>query len=379
MAFHWNDKRQRYIVTVRQGRDPGTGKPKRYFKSARTKEEAEMLDHEARGHKLKNVTIPSAKTRLRDYINESFIPGYCHLKVRPRTYQGYEVIINRHIIPAMGHFRLTDITTEQIDRFYAALLQAGLSRTTVHHIHAVLRLIFEQARKQKYVITNPAADASAPAIDRVEIQSFDFGQVTRFLEAARGSRYFTLYRVALNTGMRRSELCGLRWCDVNFEMGVIAVRRVAYRIRGKGLVVAEPKTRKSNRLIPMTDELAEILNTHKKWVNWKMLEGLHRPVSEEDHVFLNSNLGPQDPDRVSRDFHMIVKKHNLGDITLHGLRHTFATLSRQSGVDIKDISDILGHSTTATTSDIYQHSKVWLQKESLQDFSRKLNQGGSER
>jgi len=377
MAYKWNKKRQRYIVTLRQGRDPVTGKSKRFYKSVRTKEEAEALDHEVRGHKLQNIIIPSSKTTLKNYIEDSFLPGYCQIKVRERTRQGYESIINSHILPALGYMRLVDITTERIDRFYAGLLQAGLSKTTVHHIHAVLRLILDQARKNKYLIINPAIDASAPGIERAEIQSFDFDQAARFMEVAQDSFYFNLYRVAINTGMRRSELCGLKWSDIDFNLSRIAVRRVVYRIRGQGLVVAEPKTKKSNRLIPMTDELAGIFQEHKGWMNWRMMEGLHRPIQDDDFVFLNVALGPQDPDRVGRDFHRIVTENDLGSITLHGLRHTFATLARETGMDIKDISDILGHSTTATTTDIYQHSKVWLQKEALQDFSLKLNKGGN--
>lgn len=371
MAYNWDKKRKRYIVTMRQGR----GKP-RFWKSVRTLEEAEALDNELRGYKLKSQQVPPSKTRLTEYIENNFLPGYCQVKVRDRTRQGYESIINTHILPALGYMRLTDITTNIIDRFYAALLQTGLSKTTVHHVHTLLRLILDQARKHKYIIVNPAVDATAPGLQRAEIQCFDFDEVERFKEAAKGSRFYVLYQTALNTGMRRSELCGLRFCDISFDLGMIAVRRVVYRIKGKkGLKVDDPKTTKSRRFIPMTDELADILTTHKTLLNMQFKEDLHRPLNEDDYVFVNVNLGPQDPDKVSKDFHEIVEKNNFGSITFHGLRHTFATLARDEGVDIKDISDILGHSTVATTSDIYQKTKVWLQRKSLENFSRKLNQG----
>lgn len=370
--------RKRWIVAVDLGRDPATGKRRRRWRTALDRESAKRIERELLQNRDAGAVIPSSRMTLAQFIDDIFLPGYCAVKVRARTLQGYESIIRAHIRPALGHIRLVDLTTDKSDKFYAGMLANGLSKRSVLHVHRLLHSILEQARRYKYIIANPVKDATLPTPDKAEIVAFEYDEVERFLQAAKNSRYYTLYLAALHTGMRRSELCGLKWSDVDLVTGVIAVRRVLYRIRGKGLVEAEPKTAKSNRLVPITAPLMKILSDHRAWLNFRMLNGLKRSVSDHDYVFPNSNLGPQDPDRVTRDFHRIVVENGLGRTTFHGLRHTFATLAKESGMATKDISDVLGHSTIATTADIYQHSKVWLQKEAMEKFSLKLNEGGKE-
>jgi len=186
--------------------------------------------------------------------------------------------------------------------------------------------------------------------------------VAEFLAAAKDSKHFAAFFLALNTGMRRGELLGLRWKDIDFEAGQLTVNQGLVRVSGQGLVFQEPKTKLSNRVINLAPAAVQVLKEHKKkQAEYRLMAGgIYR--KDLDLVFANEIGEPLDPRAFTRVFERLVKKAGL-DVTFHGLRHTFATIALEQGVDVKTIQETLGHHSAAFTMDVYSSVTAKMKKE----------------
>lgn len=349
----------RWQGSVLVGYNLETGKPKRKYFYGRTRKEVQQ--------KINEVTVKLQAGTYKEPTNitvaewfTTWLNDYMKNSLRPTTWESYRYQVNGHIIPVLGHLRLAQLQTAHIQRLYNDKLaggrldgkEGGLSPKSVRYIHTVVHSSLEQARKEGMITINPSAAVRLPKLQRKEIKYLNTEEATTFLSVARDSKHFAAFFLALNTGMRRGEVLGLRWQDVDFTTKQLAVNQGLVRISGKGLVLQEPKTKLSNRVISLPPTVVNVLKEHKKQQNEQRLlaGGAYNP--ELDLVFANELGEPVCPRAFTRVFERLVKKAGL-DVTFHGLRHTFATIALEQGVNVKTVQETLGHHSSAFTMDVY--------------------------
>ena len=287
-----------------------------------------------------------------------------------QTYKGY---IENHIKPNIGDIPLEKLTTLDLQRLYKTLLAngrvdrleskgqpKGLSPKTVRNIHQILSSALKLAQEQRIILTNPAEGCALPKVEHREMKTLPVEQLQSFLREAKDSGVFELYYLELATGLRRGELLGLKWEDIDLEHGDLRVRRQIARINGK-VVEAPLKTKNAYRTLPLAEDTISILNEQKK------------KVGSSPWVFPSATGGPISPDSVLHMLHRVLKRAGLPQVRFHDLRHTFATLALQNGVDIKTVSGMLGHFSAGFTLDTYAHVTTSAQKAAANTMGKLLS------
>jgi integrase len=283
--------------------------------------------------------------------------------VRERTWVRYEQYVRLHAVPDLGKIPLTRLTPQHLQRLYSDRLKAGLSATSVHHIHAMLHSALKQATRWNLLPRNVADLVDPPRITRHEMSTLSPEQALLFLEAANGDRLEALYVVALTTGVREGELLGLRWRDVDFAGVAIEIRGSLQRVPS-GLVLAEPKTKKSRRQIGLTDTALTALRQHRARQAEERLRLGAAWSNELDLVFVDELGKPIEATKFLRNsFKPLLKAAGLPDIRFHDLRHSAATLLMGRGIHAKIVSEMLGHSQVGITLDLYSHVTPTMQRE----------------
>jgi integrase len=306
---------------------------------------------------------------------EAFLGGWLSAmrpSVRSTTWQRYEGLLRHHAIPEIGKVRLSKLTPLHVQRLYASRLEAGLSPTTVRHLHTVLHRALGHAVKWGLLPRNPIDLVDAPKMAQTEMVALTREQTRRLLEAARGERLESLYVLALTTGMRQGELFALRWRHVDLDRGVLQVRGTMQQVKG-GPQLAEPKTRGSRRQIQLTSAAVQALREHRVRQNAERLK-LGAAWEDQDLVFPNYVGRPLTPGNlVQRSFYPLLAKAGIPRVRFHDLRHTAATLLLEQGVHPKVVSEMLGHSTIAITLDLYSHVTPTMQKQAAEAMDRLLS------
>ncbi len=360
----------RWQGSIQIGYDPETGRPKRKYFYGRTRKDVHqklmgIMPQVAAGtyREPANLTVAEwLTTWLNDYMKPS---------IRPTTWESYRYQVDGHIIPALGHLRLPQLQTAHIQRLYNDKLQGGrldgkpggLSPKSIKYIHTVIHSALEQARREAMITLNPADAIKLPKQEKPEIKYLSAAEAAIFLASAKDSKHFPIFFLALNTGMRRGELLGLRWQDLDLEAGQLTVKQGLVRVSGQGLVLQEPKTKLSNRVINLAPAVMQILKDHrKKQAECRLMAGGAYDKKGLDLVFANELGEPICPRAFTRVFERLVKKAGL-DVTFHGLRHTFATIALEQGVDVKTIQETLGHHSAAFTMDVYSSVTAKMRRE----------------
>ena len=357
----------RYVV----GRDPDTGKM--ITKNVLGKTQAEVKE------KLKKAIENSkqldytkeGKYTVGQWLDEWF-EAYAKVKVRPSSHQTYKGYIENHIKPNIGDIPIEKLTSLQLQKFYKKLLTEGrvpriesekqpkgLSAKTVRNINQVISSAMDMAVKHKLILSNPTDGCELPKVEHREMHTIHAEQLGAFLREARESGVYELYYLDLATGLRRGELLGLKWEDIDLTHGVIHVKRQVARVNG---VVKEVplKTKNSYRNISISKDAVDMLKEMEK-----------RKTCE--YVFPSPNGGPISPDSVLNMLHRVLDRAGLPSIRFHDLRHTFATLALQNGVDIKTVSGMLGHFSAGFTLDTYAHVTTAARKEAANTMGSVLN------
>jgi integrase len=282
--------------------------------------------------------------------------------LRPNTYRRYEQFARLHISPALGRISLAKLTPDQLQGLYASKLEAGLSPTTVRHIHAAAHKALKQATRWGLVVRNVASVVEAPRMAHHEMTTLSPDEAQRVIEAACGERLGAVYTLALTTGMRRGELLGLRWRDVDLERGAVQVR-ASLQWTKEGPVFGEPKTERSRRQITLAKIAIDTLRAHRIA---QAEERLRRGGAWEDNdlVFANEVGRPVHPNNmVRRSFEPLLRRAGVPRVRFHDLRHSAATLLLAQGVHPKIVSEMLGHSQIAMTLDLYSHVTPTMQRQ----------------
>ena len=340
------------------GRDPVTGKA--IYKNVLGKTQAEVKE------KLKAAIEKSAvRTVSMEHYTvgqwlDIWMENYAKLQVRASSYKTYQGFISNHIKPNLGDLPLDKLTAMDLQRLYKHLLEngrveciesrnksKGLSIKTVRNINQMVSSALNCAIAQRLIPANPTKGCVLPKLERKEVKILPPESLGTFFEEARRSGVFELYYIDLATGLRRGELLGLKWSDIDLNKEIIHVRRQILRQNGE-VVEAPLKTKNSYRNIVIGADTIEVL------------KGMEQ---KDEYVFPSPYGGPMSPDSVLHMLHRVLKRAGLERIRFHDLRHTFSVLALQNGVDVKTLSSMLGHYSAGFTLDTYAHVTTSMQKQ----------------
>ncbi len=268
------------------------------------------------------------------------------------TINGYRSIIRNHIRPALGRVRLADLTPALIDGYYQWLAEGkGLSPNTIRKHHVLLHTALKSAFRQGVIPANPVQRATPPQATAVEVAYYTPARLSRLLQAVKGHPLEVPVYLACFLGLRRSEILGLRWRDVDLHSGQLSVRWVRTTV-GSRVVEKPPKTSDSCRTLSIAalDDLLALLRAlHAQ----RLREGM--PCAPDDFLLLGGDGRPLHPNAMSTSLAAFVRGHRLPPITFHGLRHTFASMANSARVPMYQISRAMGHSSPSITQRIYTH------------------------
>jgi len=356
------------------GHDPVTGK--QIIKNVLGKTQAEVKE------KLKKALVEagqidfakSGKYTVGTWMDEWF-ENVAKIKVRPSSHQAYKGYIDNHIKPNIGNIPLEKLTTMDLQKFYRKLLTKGrverieskeqpkgLSAKTVRNINQVISSAMDFAVAQKIISENPCKAVALPKIEHKEMQTIPAEQLQAFLQEAKATGVYEMYYIELATGLRRGELLGLKWQDIDWKNGIIKVRRQVARVNGE-IVEAPLKTKNSYRAVTISPQAIEVLKQQK--AKTKELK--------EPYIFPSPNGGPISPDSVNNMLKRVLERAGIPKVRFHDLRHTFATIALQNGVYIKTVSGMLGHFSAGFTLDTYAHVTTSAQKEAAQTLGNILS------
>lgn len=295
---------------------------------------------------------------LDKWINEFII-----FSVRPSTITSYQALIENQIKPYLGKRSLSTLTTNEIQKFYNTLKKQGrvhpdrihgteLADSMIRKTHMVLHEALGMAVQQRLLINNPTIGTTIPKNNYKDKQILNNEQLNRFMEIIKNDeRWHDFFYTELTTGLRKGEICGLKWNDIDEHSGKLKVQRSVGRIKDGVLPVGETKTETGTREILLPPSTLELLKKRKE-----------NAVS--DWIFPNWNNPeePMNPQSAYSRLKVLLKKAELPLIRFHDLRHTFATHAIAGGVDAKTLSGILGHTNASFTLDTYTHVTTDMQK-----------------
>jgi len=281
---------------------------------------------------------------------------------RPSTVNGYRRYAGLYILPALGREKLQDILPVHIKRLYAQLNQEGRGARTIQLVHVTLHAAFHQAVREGYLGRNPVDAVERPKVERTEFQILNESQARQFLIAASGSRFETLFYLALTTGMRKGELLGLKWSDLNEDKGILLVQRQLQQIPRKGLVLVPTKTKAGRRQIKIGQGALAQLKAHRERQE-KLKADAGEHWKENDLIF-TTNIGTfPDQSKASKEFKRLLKNAGLPSIRFHDLRHTSISFLLGMGTPVNAVQRRAGHSKASVTTDVYGHSLDGAQEE----------------
>ena len=327
------------------------GVKRRYLSGKRRKDVRDKLA-EALSDRSGGLVFDVGAMTVGEYL-ERWLKDSVRGTVRMSTYERHEGIIRTHLTPALGRIRIKNLTPAHVRGLHREKLDAGLAPATVRKIHSTLHKALSQAVSDGLIPRNAAA-IKAPRPDPEEIHPLSADEASALLEAARGDRFRALYVLAITTGLRRGELLGLRWRDVDLEHGVLRVGRALVREGGR-YRLGETKTKRGHRSIRLASQAVSALGAHRK----RQLEERIRLAGlyeDQDLIFATQKGTPLNPENlVKRSFKPLLEWTGLPEIRFHDLRHTCATLLLGRGVHPKLVQELLGHATIAMTLDTYSH------------------------
>jgi integrase len=350
----------RYAVRLCLGRGPDGKRVYRWHSGYATKRAAQQARTELLGALDRSSYVPPDKTTVADYLLGQWLPAV-QTRVRPGTWVEYRRKVETHLLPAIGQIPLHQLTTAMLNALYQQLLAHRVGARTVQYVHATIRKALNDAVRWGLLVRNPALHAAPPTPPSPELSTWTAEELHQFLESVRGERLYTAWRLIALTGMRRGEVLGLRWADLDLDAGWLSVRHTLVVVDNQ-IRVSQPKTARGRRRIALDPATITALRAHHKTqAAERLAAGPAWPTS--DLVFTRQDGAPLHPEYVRRRFDRRVARARLPRIRLHDLRHTHATLALQAGVHPKVISERLGHATVAITLDIYSHAIPALQQD----------------
>lgn len=382
----------RWEARVTTGHDPATGRQIQKSLYGRTREEVAKKLTEIKSSLDNGTYVEPSKMKVGEWI-QSWLLNYARMRIKESTYENYKALISAYIVPGIGAKALNELKTKDLQIFYNRLHERGkigryggknadkgLSASTIKHVHNIIHQALSQACKESLIRNNPDDACVLPKGEKRKITTLPIDDLAIFLQEASKGNHYALFYLDLCTGLRRGELLGLQWTDIDFEKGILIVKRQLNRVN-KQLHFSTLKTANSNRIIKLPDSALDVLNLHKQ----AQIERRHKaePVWEEhDLVFCNELGGPLDPSGIYHYYKRLLKRSGFSSYRFHDLRHTFATIALQNGVDVKTIQETLGHYSAAFTLQVYGHVTRQMQDAAAKKIdaflTKKANRYGNE-
>ena len=289
---------------------------------------------------------------------ERFMEGWLNGKKisrRPGTVHSYRRIAERDILPMMGRMRLKDILPGHVNQLYGNMTAEGKGARTIQLVHVVLHCVLEQAVRENILGRNPLDAVERPRVETAEFQILNEEQVRQFMIFASDSPYASLFHLALTSGMRKGELLGLKWTDVNWDRCILNVHRQLQTVPGQGYCLVAPKTKAGHRQIKLGQGTMVQLEAHRK--EQELVKKAARDKWQENEMIFTTWIGTYlDQSKVSKELKRILKKAGLPNIRFHDLRHTSISFQLEMGTSLNTVQQRAGHSKASVTSDIYGHT-----------------------
>jgi integrase len=350
----------RWCGMLSLGWENGKRKRKSYFAATAAEVRDQLL--KARSDHARGLPITIERQTVEQYLGH-WLEHTLKAKAKPRSYESFSTIARLHIEPSIGRIQLHKLAPQHIQKLLDEKSKKGLSPQTVTNIRTVLRSALSQAMKWNLVSRNSAVLVNVPRIPHKRIQPLDPEHARKLLETAKGGRFEAIYTVALTLGMRRGEVLGLRWSDVDFDGRAIRVNQSMQRLstgssdKGKRseLQATETKTDGSRRTIALPDSVVRALRAHRaRQAQDRLVAGMS--WTDQELVFTNRSGRPIEPILLHRDYKALLKKAGLPTtLRFHDLRHSAASLLLAQGVHPRAIMELLGHSSISVTMNVYGH------------------------
>lgn len=353
----------------------GGKRDRRWYGPFAAKDDARDERDKRRNEARQGVDLDPRKTTFGVFLDRWI--AYQETKptpVAPRTLGGYKGIVETRLRPSLGDVPMRKLTAMRLSETVASWSkgkrldgrEGTISPRSVVANVRVLRIALRQAARWRLISHELAASVEAPRTDRATAVFVQVSDVAAVCAAARAAGFYAATAVCLGLGLRRGELLGLKWSDLDLDEGVVRIERALQRIDHK-LVTAPPKTKLSRRTLAAPRFVIDALREHRAPIlSLRMRNGLGK-IPDDHFVFGNPNGGALDPDSFCKRFRKAMKDAGL-NVHLHSLRHGYAVLNLEAGTDLKVISANLGHSSIRLTADTYSHLTATLQRDAADRF-----------
>jgi integrase len=350
----------RWCGLLSLGWENGKRKRKSFYGATAAEVQVQLL--QARSDHSRGLPVAIERQTVEQYLDH-WLEHTVKAKAKPRSHESFSTIARLHIKPALGRIQIQKLAPQHIQKLLDEKSKKGLSAQTVTNIRTVLRSALSQALKWNLVSRNSAALVNAPRIPRLEVKPLDPENARKLIDAAKGSRFEAIYTVALTLGLRRGEVLGLRWSDVDFDSRTLRVNQSIQRLLTgtesgpkSALLATETKTDGSRRRIALPDSVIRALRLQRARQAQHRLAAGYGWESGQDLIFTSQNGGPLEPKVLARDYKALLSKAGLStNLRFHDLRHSAATLLLAQGVHPRAIMELLGHSSIAVTMNTYGH------------------------
>ena len=358
----------KWCCVIDLGRVDGKRRRKTIYGRTR-KEVSEKLKAVLRDQQQR-LPITTERQTVEQFLNH-WLPEVARPTLRDSTYASYRSKIALYLVPALGKTQLTTLTPQHVQAMMNGMRERGLSPRSVQYARAILRRALNQALRWGLVARNVATLVDPPRVARHDIRPLDADGAARFLAAVRGDRLEALYTVALALGLRQGEALGLRWRDVDLDVGVLHIRVALQWLGGERPRLVEPKTRQSRRSLPLPGVVATQLRAHHaRQEAERALLGAAWQGEEWELVFTAPTGGPLSKFTLTKQFKRHLARAGLPELRFHDLRHSCASLLVAQGVHPRVVMELLGHSTIALTMNTYSHVLPQAQRDAVDLLDR---------
>ncbi len=348
-----------------EGRIPKAGGKYQYFYAKTYKEVKEKIK---RFHEDKEIFEKKKLSEKPPELFNEWLEGSLSRQIKPSTYESYYNCMHNYVFPFFQRESTKEITVDSVKEFVKTIrLDAGIAETSKRKVLTIFKIALKEILKNSSIRQEVLNLVTLPKTEEKEVQIFTLKEqqlIEQIAMRCKDKRAIGIV-VCFNTGIRLGELCGLKWSDIDLEAGTISIKRTVSRVKTfhtegckTTLSIGTPKSRKSVRKIPIPDFLLKRINENK--ANCK----------NENHYIFSGKEVPIDPRSYQKLFKKILSEAGLEERKFHAIRHTFATRALELHVDIKTLSEILGHSSVSITLNIYAHSLMEHKKAAIDKFNR---------
>lgn len=349
-----------WSVVIDLGRDGSGRRQRKWHSGYKTKRDAERARVELLSSQLAGTYVAPSKVTLGSFLVDEWLPSK-RSTVKVTTLASYEMHVAKHLVPRLGGVPLVAVSPAHLNAFYADLLDhgrrsdgTGLSPTTVRRVHATVHKALADAVRWGRLARNPADQSDPPRSATTEMSVWSPEQLRTFVDSVRDDRLFAGWLLAATTGMRRGEILGLRWRDVDLDAATVSIRQIR-TVANYQVVALTPKTDKGARTIALDPLTVAVLRNHRvAQMEERMLLGPGYQASG-DLVFTRADGSSIHPERFSAWFKQNCRRAALPSIRLHDVRHSYVTALLGQRVPLKVVSQRIGHSSPVVTMTIYQH------------------------